>query len=220
MLLLKRPSQPLKDKLKRFNTTFEQIYEEKLKEFDGQVFDDAPITKLIEEILEADLLYPHQIIDAKVNPYLKSSAATSLDKKILIVARSDDFESNFYLRDLINHLKTKGIEEIKSFESIQKLKSDKIVFAINVRTNYLIAEFQKYIKFMEKEDRETLFACFDGNQDIISITKYLKKRNVNLKTELSLILEKLKKLHVIDDSFQCTEVGSAVATLLKLIPDI
>ena len=220
LLLLKRPSQTLKDKLKKFNSTFEQIYEERLKSFNGQVFEDAPVTKLIEDIFEADLLYPHQIIDAKVNPYLKSSNATSLDKKILITARGEDFESSFYLRDLINHLKTKGIEEIESFESIQKLKSDKVVFAINVRTNYLIAEFQKYIKFMEKDDREVLFAIFDGHQDSMSITKYLKKRDLTLKTEISSVLEKLKRLHMIDDFIQCTEEGSAVATLLKLIPDL
>jgi hypothetical protein len=220
LLLLKRPSQTLKDKLKKFNTTFEQIYGERLKNFDGQVFEDAPVTKLIEEIFEADLLYPHQIIDSKVNPYLKSSNATSLDKKILIIARSEDFESSFYLRDLINHLKTTGIEEIKSFESIQKLKSDKVVFAINVRTNYLIAEFKKYIKFMEKDDREVLFAIFDGQRDIMNITKYLKKRDLTLKTDINIVLEKLKRLHMINDSLHVTEEGSAVATLLKLIPDL
>ncbi len=220
LLLLKRPSQTLKDKLKKFNNTFEQIYEERLKDFNGQVFEDAPVTKLIEEIFEADLLYPHQIIDSKVSPYLKSSNAKSLDKKILVIARSEEFESSFYLRDLINHLKTKGIEEIESFESIQKLKSDKVVFAINVRTNYLIAEFQKYIKFMEKDDRDVLFAIFDGHQDAMSITKFLKKRDLTLKADINAVLEKLKRLHMIDDSIQCTEEGTAVATLLKLIPDL
>ena len=76
---------------------------------------------MIEEVFEADLLYPHQVVESKVGDYLKSSTPTKIDKKVVILVRGDEFESNFYLRDLINHLKTKGIEELKSFETIQKL---------------------------------------------------------------------------------------------------
>jgi hypothetical protein len=220
LLLLKRPSVSIKEKLQKFNTTFEDIYKDRLIDFSGEVFEDAPVTKLIEEIFEADLLYPHQVIDSKIPTYMKSSTPTDLDKKILVVARGEEFESNFYLRDLINHLKTKGIEEIKSFESIQKLKGDKIVFAINVRTNYLIAEFQKYIKHMDNNDRNVLFAIFDGNRDIMNIRKYLKKRDLASDANIDYILDKLRRIYMIDESNQPTEIGNAVATLLKLIPDI
>jgi hypothetical protein len=33
-------------------------------------------------------------------------------------------------------------------------------------------------------------------------------------------LEKLRKLHLIDDLNQISETGSAIATILKLIPDL
>jgi hypothetical protein len=174
---------------------------------------------MIEEVFEADLLYPHQIIEAKVNDYLKTSIPNNIDKKIIIISRGEEFESTFYLRDLINHLKIKGIEEIKSFDSIQKMKVDNVVFAINPRTNYLIEEFQKYIKFMNSDDKNVLFAIFDRSNDAMRIRKYLNKRNISLSDSVEKILNKLKRLHLITEVNQINEAGSAVATLLKLIPD-
>ena len=220
LLLLKRPSDVLKEKLRNFNGVFEDAYRDSLINFTGKTLEDTPITKLIEEVFEADLLYPHQVVESKVGDYLKSSISTNLDKKVMIVVRSEEFESNFYLRDLINHLKTKGIEEIESFETIQKLKSDKVVFAINPRTNYLIVEFQKYIKHMDSDDKNVLYAIFDGQNDWMTISKYFNKRNIKISKKIDKSLEKLRKLHLIDDSNQISETGSAIATILKLIPDL
>ncbi|MFX1567525.1 MAG: hypothetical protein ACFFCV_04060 [Promethearchaeota archaeon] len=220
LLLLKRPSESLKVKLRNFNKMFEEVYESELKSFSGQVFDDIAVTKLIEDVFEADLLYPHQVIETKVDGYMKSSTSNNIDKKIIIIARGEEFESNFYLRDIINHLKTKGIEEIKSFDSIQKMKQDKIVFAINPRTNYLIEDFKRYIKHMNSNDRNVLFAIFDGNNDILSIRKYMKKANMYVPTDIHQIVEKLRRLHLIDEVNRINEQGSAIATLLKLIPDL
>ncbi|MHA2344797.1 MAG: hypothetical protein ACXADW_23340, partial [Candidatus Hodarchaeales archaeon] len=167
-----------------FNQIFEEEYKERLKEFTGEVFDDVPVTKMIEEVFEADLLYPHQVIDTKAEDYIKSSMSKNLDKKIIIIARGEEFESNFYLRDIINHLKTQGIEEIKSFDSIQKMKLGRVVFAINPRTNYLIEEFRKYIQFMDVDDKNVLFAIFDGSSDIMKIRKYLDKRNIIISADI------------------------------------
>jgi hypothetical protein len=220
LLLIKRPSETIKQNLKKFNTVFEEVYEERLKNFKGAVFEDVPVTKMIEEVFEADLLYPHQIVETKVSEYLKTSTPNNVDKKIIVLARGEEFESNFYLRDLINHLRTKGIEDIKSFDSIQKLKSDKVVFAINPRTNYLIVEFQKYIKHMDADDKNVLYAIFDGQNDWMKISKYLNNRNIDVSKKIDESLEKLKKLHLIDDLNQISETGSAIATILKLIPDL
>ncbi|MFX1590899.1 MAG: hypothetical protein ACFFC1_22415, partial [Promethearchaeota archaeon] len=178
------------------------------------------VTKLIEDVFEADLLYPHQVIENKIDDYIKSSTSDNIDKKIIIIARGEEFESNFYLRDLINHLKTKGIEEIKSFDSIQKMKQDKVVFAINPRTNYLIEEFKGYIKHMDTDDRNVLFAIFDGNNDVMSIRKYLKKANLTTPPDIDRNIEKLKRLRLINELNRINDNGSAVATLLKLIPDL
>ena len=220
LLLLKHPSDAIKEKLKNFNSIFEDIYRDRLVDFSGQVLEDTPIAKIIEEVFEADLLYPHQVVESKVRDYLKSSTPTKIDKKVVVIVRGEEFESNFYLRDLINHLKTKGMDELKSFETIQKLKSDKIVFAINPRTNYLIVEFQKYIKHMDADDKSVLNAIFDGQNDWMKITKYLNKRNIEISKPIDDILEKLKKLHLIEYLNQISETGSAIATILKLIPDL
>jgi len=220
LLLLKRPSETIKQKLRLFLKYFEEVYKEELKDFSGEVFEDVPVTKMIEEVFEADLLYPHQVIETRVHEYLKTSAPNNIDKKIIIVARGEEFESNFYLRDLINHLKTKGIEEIKSFESIQKLKTSNVVFAINPRTNYLIEEFRKYIKHMNVDDKNVLFAIFDGSNDTMRIRKYLNKRGITVSESIENILKKIKRLNLINEFNQITDTGSAVATILKLIPDL
>jgi len=220
LLLIKRPSDTIKQNLKKFNAVFEEVYEDRLKKFSGEVFEDVPVTKMIEEVFEADLLYPHQVVDSKVSDYLKTSTPNHIDKKIIVLARGEEFESNFYLRDLINHLRAKGIEDIKSFDSIQKMKGDHIVFAINPRTNYLIVEFQKYVKFMNEDDKSVLFAIFDGSNEPMAILKYLSKRNISLSGNTDIILKKLKRLHLITESNQINEAGSAVATILKLIPEL
>ena len=73
---------------------------------------------------------------------------------------------------------------------------------------------------MDNNDRNVLFAIFDGNHDNLNIRKYLKKRNFTSDVDISKILEKLKRLYMINEFNQPTDVGNAVATLLKLIPDI
>ena len=220
LLLLKRPSETLRTKLKRFNDAFEKEFGRFLEKFSGKVLEDMKVTPLIEEIFEADLLYPHQVVDQKAKDYLKQSSKKELTRKILITARSEDFESSFYLRDMINHLKTKGIEEIESFESLQKLKSKKVVFAINPRTNYLIEQFQPIIKALDEDDRSILFAVFEGANNEMAIRKYLKKKHMDISKEISDALTKLRELNLIDESINCTEIGNGLATLLNLIPDL
>ncbi|MFX1425091.1 MAG: hypothetical protein ACFFBE_01465 [Promethearchaeota archaeon] len=220
LLLLKRAQESLKEKLRKFNNFFEETYEERLKDFTGEVFDEVQVTKLMEKVFEADLLYPHQLIQNRAISYLNGLSRKDVSKKVIIIAQGEEFESTFYLRDMINHLKTKGIEEVKSFQSLQKLKEDKIVFALNPRTNYLIEQFQSYIKSMDDDDRNVLFAIFDGNNGETQINKYFKKRHIELSKELNLILEKLRNLQVIDDLNKINDTGNIVATLLKLIPDL
>ena len=65
-----------------------------------------------------------------------------------------------------------------------------------------------------------LYAIFDGQNDWMKISKYLNKRNITTSKNIDKTLEKLKKLHLIDDLNQISETGSAIATILKLIPDL
>ncbi|MHA1150509.1 MAG: hypothetical protein ACTSR8_20005 [Promethearchaeota archaeon] len=220
LLLLKRPSQSLRAKLKLFNNTFEKMFYDEVFNFTGQVLEDIRVTPLIEQIFEADLLYPHQVFEQKMQEYIKTLSHKDLARKILIIAKGEEFEFNFYLRDMINYLKTKGIEEIKSFESLQKLKSDKIVFAINPRTNYLIEQLKPFINMLDADDKNVLFEVFDGHSDEMSIIKALKKKKISLSKDVLESLNKLKQMELLTDDNFLTDAGSALATLLKLIPDL
>jgi hypothetical protein len=106
-----------------------------------------------------------------------------------------------------------------SFESLEQLKESKIVFAINPRTGYLIEQFQGYINSMDNDDRNVLFAVFDGNNNLDLISKYLKKREIQISKDLHKIIENLRELNVID-GYNINDTGTVVATLLKLISDL
>ncbi|MHA2256799.1 MAG: hypothetical protein ACXACO_02335, partial [Promethearchaeota archaeon] len=70
------------------------------------------------------------------------------------------------------------------------------------------------------DDKNVLFAIFDGSSDIMKIRKYLDKRNIIISADIDKCVEKLTKLKLINELNQITEIGSAVATLLKLIPEL
>ncbi|MBD3197703.1 MAG: hypothetical protein GF317_21805 [Candidatus Lokiarchaeota archaeon] len=220
LLLLKRPSDSIKIKLTEFNKSFEASFKSRLVKYTGEVIPEAGIMRIVEDIFEADLLYPHQIVENKAKEYLKSTSRGDLGKKILIVAKDDEFESSFYLRDMINHLKTKGIDELRSFEALEKLKKDDVVFAINPRTNYLIDQLQPVIQSLNRDDRHLLFASLEGIYDMKSLEKFLKKKNYTISSSIQNILKKLYKLELLDSEGRLTETGTAIATLLKLIPDL
>lgn len=220
LLLLKRASPILKTKLAEFNKLLEERFEDRIKKFSGEVLRDMEVTPIIEKVFQADLLYPHQLIERRANEYVKELPRKDLSKEIISTARSTEFESNFYVRDMINSLKTKGIEEIKSFESLEKLKSDKVIFALNPRTNYLITELQPIIKKLSDDDRNVLFAIFDGETDEIGIIKYLKKQGISKEVDINSSLNNLKELNIIEGDNALNNNGTAIATLLRLIPGL
>jgi len=221
LLLLRRPSDTLKARLKLFTQAFEKEFHDSVANFKGEVLQDMTVTPVIERVLEADLLYPHRVIEPKVKPYVKELKKKDVTKKVLKVATSDEFDSIFYVRELINNLKTSiGVEEIHSFDSIQKLKNDQVVFAINPRTNYIIDQLKPYIKAMTLDDRYTLFAISENNTDGMSMQKYFNKNKYVVTTDLSTTLMRLKSMHVIDADNNINSTGSAIVTLLRLIPDL
>ncbi len=220
LLLFKRPSDTLRNQLKIFTRIFEAKYEKKLKEDTGEMLKEGPLMQLIEEVFEADLLYPHHVVGSKIDDYFSSVSKKDVGKKIINIAKSEEFNLNFYLRDMISYLKTHGIDEVKSFEKLDKLKKEKIIFAINPRTNYLIEKVEPYIAQLDSDDRNVLFAVFKGHFAALSIQKYFKKRNIVVKKDIDVTLQKLKELKLIVSGRGMTEVGNVLATLLKLIPDL
>ncbi|NMC04366.1 MAG: hypothetical protein GYA24_04100, partial [Candidatus Lokiarchaeota archaeon] len=172
LLLLRRPSDTLKERLRGFTTEFEKRFRAQVENFKGEVLQDMVVTPVIEQTFESDLLYPHRLIDQKIPAYAKELPRKSVAKKVLAVAKGEGFESSFYVRELVNHLKTKGIEEILTFDAVQKLKADQVVFAINPRTNYIIEQLKPYIKMLTADDRAALFAIYENNTDGMSMQKF------------------------------------------------
>ncbi|MHA1891556.1 MAG: hypothetical protein ACTSYS_11255 [Promethearchaeota archaeon] len=220
LLLLKRPSESLKKKLKTFNQIFEKRFKREVSNFMGAVLEDIRVTPVIEEVFEADLLYPHHLIENKVPSYIKTIQGKDLARKVIAYATSEDFEHDFYIRDMINYMKTKGHEEIKTFEAIERLKNDKVVFALNPRTNLLIAELKPIIDKLDKGDKNILFATFNHANDGMSITKYLNKNRLSMTRELHEHLEVLMKNGLINKENRITATGAAIVTLLQLIPEL
>lgn len=220
ILLLKRPSEQLKYKLNLFTEKFEEQHKEDLISFTGVTFKEDPILKLIENIFEADLLYPHHIIEDKLLLYVNKLSKKDVKRKILITAKGEEFESTYYLRDIINHLKTRGIDEIKTFKGLQELRIDKIVFAINPRTNYLIEQFQPIITKLDMDDQNVLFAVFDRADKVRDIERYLKKHSIIINKEIEDSISKLYTQKLISEENVITEMGEIIATLLKLIPEL
>ncbi|MGV9198005.1 MAG: hypothetical protein ACOC4M_04120, partial [Promethearchaeia archaeon] len=220
LLLKRRSSDRLKQKLKEFNNEFEQKFESRLTHFDGQVFREMIVMKIVEEVFEAHLLYPHQVVESKVEPYIKSTSKKDLRTKVLLTAQGEDFESNFYIRNMITHLKIQGVEEIKTFEAISQLEKDNILFAINPRTNYLIEQMKPYLDALSSDERQILIAIDKEATNEIKIRKYLSNHNIEIQTEISSTVRKLQELGLISSSKQLTDTGAAVVTILELIPEI
>ncbi|MBY9010107.1 MAG: hypothetical protein KGD74_09610 [Candidatus Lokiarchaeota archaeon] len=220
LLLMKKPSESLKRKLRNFTDYFEQIYEDKLKIYKGDSFKDLQVDKLIEDAFHADLLYPHQIIENRVKNYLEKKPKKNIIKEIIDSGINEEFNFSFYLRDMIDHLKIRGTDEIKTFKGLEMLKLDKIIFAINPRTKYLIEKMKPYINILDKDDRSLLFAIFHGNHDILSIQKYIKKSEILISKRIEQAIQILIENKLIEENKQITTLGSAVATILNLIPDL
>jgi len=219
LLLLKHPSDALKVKLKKFIEYFEQIFARDVASFSGAVLPDTQITPLIEKIFEADLLYPHRVIEQKVPTYEHGLSKKSVLCQVLIAAQSPEFNWTFYIHDMVDLLKTKGIEEINSFEALRHLQEDKILVAINPRLNYLIEQFRPLMKNLTTDERTTILAMGSGAMDGMAILKYFNKSKIKQVATLETILTKLRALGLADKENHLTQSGDAVATLFRLLPD-
>jgi len=221
LLLLKRPSETLKTKLNRFIQTFESTFKNKIETFVGEIFKEIEVDPLIEKIFEADLLYPHRVVEKKIEPYVHTTPKKDLSRIILRIAMSGDFESSFYIRDMINNLKTNDIDEVASFDSLETLKKEKVIFAINPRTNFLIEQLKPYTLLLDEEDRAVMFAIYNGITDQKGIKKFVnKKQKIALSKDINYILKKFEKMKIITEDISLNNTGMAIATILQLIPDL
>lgn len=220
LLLLKRPSQRIKGKLKEFNGKFEEKFRSELERFTGRIFEEMTVLSIVEEVFQVDLLYPYRLISHRAEDYQKSLKKTDVKKVTIDYIMIENENEPFYLQDLISSLKIFGIDETQSFDAVQKLKNENICFAINPRTNMLIEKFDPIIKELNRDDLQVLFALFEGNQNDKEINKYLSKNSVKITKNMNDCLLTLIEHRLISENNELTSAGEIIVTLLKLIPDL
>jgi hypothetical protein len=214
VLLLKSASPTLRSKIRQFNAEFETQYLKTLEHFSGKIPSPEPILELIEKILFADLLYPHNVIPSKAKNYLGTVKKKSTTALILKEAESS-FNNAFRLREMIVRMAGYGKKEVDTFNVIEKLRDEQVIFAVNPRTQYLIEQFKPMIDPLTKDERLILKEIYtNGQQD----EKQLKKN-----TKIGIVVPILTSLiakEFIDEDNILTEIGEVIATLLNLMPDI
>jgi hypothetical protein len=213
VLLLKSASPTLQIKIGNFNKEFEKRYRATIENWDGKVPDAQPIMTLVEEFLNADLLYPHNVIPSKVHPYLKTKKKKSIETLIINEAQSQNFANTFRVREMLNRMTAYGKKEVDTFNSIYGLRKFGIVFAVNPRTKYLIDQFKPIINAISDEAKMLLKEIIEGNQIKEKIEKKLKTSN------LDPLLSELITQNIIKEDLQLTDIGEILGTLMKMIPD-
>ncbi|WP_457558035.1 hypothetical protein [Candidatus Harpocratesius sp.] len=213
VLLLKSASDTLKDKIKEFTSAFESENSEILPNWSGKMLPPEPIVRLIETHLFADLLYEHRLAQSKVSLYSRGLKRKSI-KMLIIQEAVNKFNYSFKVREMIIALTAYGKKDVDTFNAINELRNDGVVFAINSRTRQLIEQFKPLIQPLTKEQRQTLIAIESGIYDNNKLEKV---------TKIPLIIPvitALKRHELITDTNELTEQGEIIATLLTLIPDI
>jgi len=213
VLLLKAASPTLKEKITNFIQSFEAKNEKMLKEFGGLLPDADPIMELIEQTLNADLLYPHNVVCGKVPQFLKATSKNSTGAMIVREAQTATFNNTFKVREILNRMTAFGMREVDSFNSIYALRKEGIVFAVNPRTHFLIEKFKPLIEMLSRNARVVLLQISEGNRDKIKIKKIIKG------SDIELLITELKQVELIRDSLELTESGDVIATLMSLIPE-
>ena len=82
-----------------------------LQDWTGEIPGEAPILRMIEEFMEVDLLYPHNLNTAKLDEFLRKIDKKSVTRKILEAGHQAPYQNTFYIRDMISHLREIGEED-------------------------------------------------------------------------------------------------------------
>ncbi|QEE16527.1 carbohydrate porin [Promethearchaeum syntrophicum] len=214
VLLLKSASPTLRSKIRQFNAEFETKYLSTVEHFSGQIPSPEPILELIEKTLFAYLLYPHNVIPSKAKSHLSNVKKKSTTALVIKEAESS-FNNAFRLREMIVRMAGYGRKEVDTFNVIEKLRQEQVLFAVNPRTQYLIEQFKPMIDPLTHSERLVLKELYKSGP---LSEKHLKK-NTKIAIVVPIITSLLSK-ELINEGNSLTEMGEVIATLLNLMPDI
>lgn len=213
VLLLKSASFTLKRSVKNFISKFENKYFEELTHWTGKALESEPIVKLLEKDLHVDLLYPHNVVLPKYDKYKKSLAKKSTKNLILKEAKSS-FEYSFKVREMIMSMAQYGKREVDTFNAINELRKDEIVFAVNTQTLSLAEEFRPMISKLTNEQKSVLRNIQNG---VKTEKELLKATNIPV---IIPVITKLEHFELVTNDLQLTPNGEIIATLLNMIPNL
>jgi len=208
VLLLKGSSETLKNKIRRFNSEFEHEYLDALSHWKGKLFEPDPIVEVVEKILFADLLYAHNLILPKVADYKPGKKKST--KSRIIHEASSNFDNTFKVREMIMAMVNYGKKDVETFNAINDLRKEGIVFAVNPRTKRLIEQFKPFIDPLTSDDRKVIAAIKRGITDLKHIGKATKIAVVIP------IVNNLQHLGIINEQNQLTDAGDVVTMLMDL----
>jgi hypothetical protein len=164
--------------------------------------------EVVEKILFADLLYAHNLILPKVADY-KSGKKKSTKSRIIREA-SSNFNNSFKVREMIMAMVNYGKKDVETFNAINDLRKEGIVFAVNPRTKRLIEQFKPFIDPLTPDDRKVLAVIKQGITDLKHI-----QRNTKIAVVIP-IVNNLQRLGLVNEENRFTDAGEVVVMLMDL----
>ena len=213
LLLLKPASRSLKEKMNAFNRAVETYFGEDIEKWTGKQLKPNEVIVLIEQVLKADLLYYHNVVEKRVAEVRKIYGRKSIHFRILEEA-AKEYNSKFRIPDMLNHMSGFDFKEVNTFNAITELRDQKVLFAINPRTQMLIEQFKPIIDSLSQGSKALLKQISQGESNLQKLIKANKGIDVNKE------LESLKAMELISAENAITETGEVMLTLMELMPDL
>ena len=196
-----------------FNQAIEKTFKDELQRWTGKQLNANVAIEVIEKVLKADLLYYHNIVEKRIPEVRKTHGKKSLYFKILNEGVKE-YSSKFRIPDILSHMATLDFKEVNTFNAIADLRDEKVLFAINPRTQMLIDQFKPLISSISSNGKMLLKEIFKGQTDTQKLIKGYKGVDVN--AELAFLMES----DIITANLNITATGDISLMLMELIPDL
>jgi len=213
LLLLKPASRTLKEKMSAFNRAVETHFGDEIEKWTGKQLKPNAVIEIIEQILKADLLYYHNVVEKRVSEVKKVYGRKSLQYRILEEA-AKEYNNRFRIPDMLNHMSGFDFKEVNTFNAIAELRDQKVLFAINPRTQALIDQFKPIITSISSAARSLMKQISQGDTSLQKLIKANKGVDVNKE------LETLKAMDLVNDEPKLTDTGEIILTLIELMPEM
>ncbi len=184
LLLLNDASDVLKDKLRTFNIRFYEHFRSVLDGWRGQALPSQEITDIVEQALDVELAYLHNLVDFKADEREKDADDASIEKFVLQAIRDDPFNNFFHIKSVMEHAKLFGKDEIEVFDVINKLKQARIVYPLNPKIQHVILNYTTLVDQLSMESKDILVSLYDKKnpKEMLKTLEEIDQYYVNMAT--------------------------------------